>query len=234
LNLVIWRGFHIFAGDAKPVDCPRVSGRDLPHSDARSHPATAMYEKLRTYVLASTEMSEEDFSLGTNLLIPKKLRRRQYLLQAGDVCRWIAFVSRGCLRQYALDDQGKEHIYTFAIEGGWITDAASYHAHEPSTSNIDALEDSELLLIDRATHEKLSALVPQWGLFFKRELENAYKDALIRVSEFVSLSAEDRYMRFLTKYPDLFQRIPLHQIASYLGMTPQSLSRIRRELASRK
>jgi len=193
-----------------------------------------MYEKLRTYVLASTEMSEEDFSLGTNLLIPKKLRRRQYLLQAGDVCRWIAFVSRGCLRQYALDDQGKEHIYTFAIEGGWITDAASYHAHEPSTSNIDALEDSELLLIDRATHEKLSALVPQWGLFFKRELENAYKDALIRVSEFVSLSAEDRYMRFLTKYPDLFQRIPLHQIASYLGMTPQSLSRIRRELASRK
>ena len=193
-----------------------------------------MFEKLRPYVLTSWEMSEEDFNLGTSLLIPKKLRKRQYLLQAGDVCRWVAFVSRGCLRQYSLDDQGKEHILTFANEGGWITDAASYHAHEPSTSNIDALEDSELLLIDRATHEKLSVMVPQWGLFFKRELENAYKEALIRVSELVSLSAEDRYLRFLTKYPDLFQRIPLHQIASYLGITPQSLSRIRSELANRK
>ena len=138
------------------------------------------------------------------------------------------------MRQYSLDDQGKEHIHTFAIKGGWITDPASYHSHASSTSNIDALEDSELFLIDRPTHEKLSAMVPQWGLLFKRELENAYTDAHIRVFRVVSLSAEERYMRFLTKYPDLFQRIPLHQIASYLGITPQSLSRIRRELANRK
>ena len=193
-----------------------------------------MFEKLRNFIRSSIEMSEEDFNFGTGLLIPKKLRKRQYLLQNGDVCKWLSFVSRGCLRQYSLDDQGKEHIHTFAIEGRWITDAASFQAHEPATSNIDALEDSELLLIDRATQEKLSVTVPQWGLFFKRELENAYKDALIRVSEFVSLSAEDRYMRFLTNYPDLFQRIPLHQIASYLGMTPQSLSRIRRDLAKSK
>jgi len=193
-----------------------------------------MFDNLRTCILASTKMSDEDFATGTSLLTPKKLRKRQYLLQAGDVCRWVAFVSRGCLRQYTIDDEGNEHILAFAIEGGWITDSASYHAHELSTSNIDALEDSELLLIDRATQEKLSVMVPPWGLFFKRELENAYTSALVRVSEFVSLSAEDRYMRFLKKYPDLFQRIPLHQIASYLGMTPQSLSRIRRELADRK
>jgi CRP-like cAMP-binding protein len=193
-----------------------------------------MFDQLRSYVLASCDMSEEDFALGTSLLIPKKLRKRQYLLQAGDVCKWIAFVSRGCLRQYALDDQGKEHLLAFAVESGWISDAASFHAHEPSTSNIDALEDSELLLIDRAAQEKLAAIAPQWGLFLKRELENAYKDAIIRVSESVSLSAAERYTRFLAKYPDLFQRIPLHQIASYLGITPQSLSRIRKELATRK
>lgn len=232
--MVIWKGFHIFAGDAKLLDRSKGSVRGLPHSEARERLATTMFEKLRTHVFASSEMSEEEFNLGTSLLIPKKLRRKQYLLQAGDVCKWIAFVSRGCLRQYLLDDQGKEHLLSFAIEGRWITDPSSYHAHEPSTSNIDALEDSELLLIDRATQEKLSVMVPHWGLFFKRELENAYKDAIIRVSESVSLPAEDRYMRFLTKYPDLVQRIPLHQIASYLGMTPQSLSRIRRELASRK
>ena len=193
-----------------------------------------MFETLRASILTATDMSEEDFTIGTNLLVPKKLRKRQYLLQAGDVCRWVAFVSGGCLRQYSLDDEGNEHIQAFAIEGGWITDAASYHAHEPATSNIDALEDSELLLIDRATQEKLAVTVPPWGLFFKRELENAYTGALVRVSELVSLSAEERYKRFLKKYPGLFQRIPLHQIASYLGMTPQSLSRIRRELAGRK
>jgi len=193
-----------------------------------------MFENLRASILTATDMSEEDFTIGTNLLVPKKLRKRQYLLQAGDVCRWVAFVSGGCLRQYSLDDEGNEHIQAFAIEGGWITDTASYHAHEPATSNIDALEDSELLLIDRATQEKLAVTVPPWGLFFKRELENAYTGALVRVSELVSLSAEERYKRFLKKYPGLFQRIPLHQIASYLGMTPQSLSRIRRELADRK
>jgi len=193
-----------------------------------------MFETLRASILTATDMSEEDFTIGTNLLVPKKLRKRQYLLQAGDVCRWVAFVSGGCLRQYSLDDEGNEHIQAFAIEGGWITDTASYHAHEPATSNIDALEDSELLLIDRATQEKLAVTVPPWGLFFKRELENAYTGALVRVSELVSLSAEERYKRFLKKYPGLFQRIPLHQIASYLGMTPQSLSRIRRELAGRK
>jgi len=193
-----------------------------------------MFETLRASILTATDMSEEDFTIGTNLLVPKKLRKRQYLLQAGDVCRWVAFVSGGCLRQYSLDDEGNEHIQAFAIEGEWITDTASYHAHEPATSNIDALEDSELLLIDRATQEKLAVTVPPWGLFFKRELENAYTGALVRVSELVSLSAEERYKRFLKKYPGLFQRIPLHQIASYLGMTPQSLSRIRRELAGRK
>ncbi|HUI66038.1 MAG TPA: Crp/Fnr family transcriptional regulator [Bacteroidota bacterium] len=193
-----------------------------------------MFENLRASILTATDMSEEDFTIGTNLLVPKKLRKRQYLLQAGDVCRWVAFVSGGCLRQYSLDDDGNEHIQAFAIEGEWIADTASYHSHEPATSNIDALEDSELLLIDLATQEKLAVTVPPWGLFFKRELENAYTGALVRVSELASLTAEERYIRFLKKYPGLFQRIPLHQIASYLGMTPQSLSRIRRELADRK
>jgi CRP-like cAMP-binding protein len=180
------------------------------------------------------EMSDEDFNHGTRLMIPKKLRKRQYLLQAGDVCRWVAFVSRGCMRQYSLDDLGKEHVLRFAIEGWWITDGVSYQSHEPANSNIDALEDSELLLIDRASQEKLLALVPIWGKYLRRELENVHKDALIRISDFVSASAEDRYMNFLRAYPDLVQRIPLHQIASYLGITPQSLSRIRREIANRK
>jgi CRP-like cAMP-binding protein len=193
-----------------------------------------MFERLRTHVLNSVEMSEEDFSYGTTLMIPKKLRKRQYLLQAGDVCRWVAFVSKGCLRLYSLDDEGKEHINRFAVEGWWITDMESLKAHVPAAANIDALEDSELLLLDHASFEELTVGSPAWGQYYTRVLENVYKDALARVSDFVGVSAEDRYLHFLKMYPDLFQRIPLHQIAAYLGVTPQSLSRIRRELANRK
>jgi CRP-like cAMP-binding protein len=193
-----------------------------------------MFDKLRTHVLRSVEMSEEDFDQGTNLMIPKRLRRRQYLLQAGDVCKCVGFVSRGCLRLYSLDDLGKEHIQRFAIEGWWMTDSVSYQAQEPAANNIDALEDSELLLIDRTSQEKLIATIPKWGEYLKQELENTLKDALLRISDFVSLSSEDRYKNFLRTYPDLVQRIPLHQIASYLGITPQSLSRIRREVANRE
>jgi CRP-like cAMP-binding protein len=179
-------------------------------------------------------MSEEDFNFGTTLMIPKKLRKRQYLLQAGDVCRWVAFVSKGCLRHYSLDDLGKEHIQRFAIEGSWITDSVSFQSQEPAASNIDALEDSELLVLDRASLERLSVAVPQWGQYHTRALENNLIEEFMRVSELVSVSSEDRYIHFLKRYPDLFQRVPLHQIASYLGITPQSLSRIRRELSNRK
>jgi CRP-like cAMP-binding protein len=193
-----------------------------------------MFDQLRAQVLRSVEMSEEDFDYGTTLMIPKRLRKRQYLLQAGDVCKCVAFVSRGCLRLYSLDDLGKEHIQRFAVEGWWMTDSISYQAQEPAANNIDALEDSELLLIDRTSQEKLVATIPKWGEYLRRELENTIKDALLRISDFVSLSSEDRYKNFLRTYPDIVQRIPLHQIASYLGITPQSLSRIRREVANRE
>ncbi len=195
--------------------------------------SVAMFENFRKHLLYSENMSEEDFNLVTTLIIPKKLRKKQYLLQAGDICTWLAFVSRGCLRLYSLDEMGGEHILSFAIEGGWMTDVESFQAHKPATRHIDALEDSELLLIDNASFEKLTGSAPRWDEYFKGVLEDAYKAAIARISEFVGASAEDRYLHFLSTYPDLFQRIPLHQIASYLGITPQSLSRIRRELAER-
>ena len=189
---------------------------------------------MRTQVLRSGDMPDSEFDLITTLMMPKKLRRRQYLLEAGDVCTKLAFVSGGCLRLFELDGSGREHILMFAIEGFWMVDVESWRARTPSTRNIDALEESELLLIDVTSLDRLTSSVPLWDRYFKGVLENAYTAAVARISEFVSTSAEDRYLRFLAMYPGLFQRIPLHQIASYLGITPQSLSRIRRELAERK
>jgi CRP-like cAMP-binding protein len=179
-------------------------------------------------------MSEEDFNLVTTLMIPKKLRKRQYLLQEGDICKWLAFISKGCLRLYTLDDLGIEHILRFGIEGWWMTDLESFRTNKPAAGNMDALEDSELLLISGESLDKLYVAAPIWEHYFREILEQEFKAALARISDFMGASAEERYLRFLDVYPDLFQRIPLHQIASYLGMTPQSLSRIRKDLTERK
>lgn len=193
-----------------------------------------MFDLLRTEVVGLVQMSDDEFNVGTTFLIPKKLRRRQYLVQAGDLCRWLAFISKGCLRQYTSDDAGMEHILGFGIEGWWMTDLDSFRPRQPATTNIDALEDSELLMIDNGTLEKLYAAAPVWERYFMEVLALQHRAALARISDFVSASAEERYLRFLRIYPDLFQRVSLHQIASFLGITPQTLSRIRKELSKRK
>jgi CRP-like cAMP-binding protein len=193
-----------------------------------------MFEGLRSHINSLVEMSDEEFNLGTTFFIPKKLRRRQYLLQAGDVCRWTAFIEKGCLRQYSLDALGGEHVLRFGIEGWWMTDLESFQSHTAAISNIDALEDSELLLMSHQSLEKLSATMRTWDRYYREILSKENQAAFMRMSEFVSSSAEERYTHFLTMYPDLFQRIPLHQIASYLGITPQTLSRVRKQLSKRK
>ena len=115
-----------------------------------------------------------------------------------------------------------------------MTDLESYQSHLPATSNIDALEDSELLLLNNDSLGNLTATAATWDRYFRGILEKEYKAAVARISDLMGSSTEEKYLRFLTMYPDLFQRIPLHQIASYLGITPQTLSRIRKQLSKRK
>ncbi len=115
-----------------------------------------------------------------------------------------------------------------------MVDIDSFQTHMPAPGNIDALEDSELLLMDKTSIDKLSVSVPTWNSYYRTVLEEEFKAARSRISDFVSASAEERYINFLKAYPDLFQRIPLQQIASYLGITPQTLSRIRKDLTTKK
>jgi CRP-like cAMP-binding protein len=193
-----------------------------------------MFDKLRTHIVKKVQLTDEEFTLVTTFFIPKKVRKKQYLLQAGDVCKAIAFVSDGCLRSYTIDDKGEEHIVQFAIDGWWISDLQSMLTGQPATMNIDALEDSQMLLLERSSQEKLCRALPQVEHFFRLLLEGNYNAARMRISDLISSSAEDRYLHFLKKYPDIVQRVPQSQIASYLGITPQSLSRIRKELSEKK
>jgi CRP-like cAMP-binding protein len=193
-----------------------------------------MFDKLRTHILDRVPLTEKEFALATTFFIPKKIRKRQFLLQEGGVCKYLAFISKGCLRSYSVDDKGEEHIVQFAIENWWISDQKSFLTNQPATYSIDALEDSELLLIDKTSQDKLCIAVPKCEHYFRLLLERNNSSIFNRITNLISASAEDRYLKFLNDYPEIVQRVPQSQIASYLGITPQSLSRIRKELYEKK
>lgn len=179
-------------------------------------------------------LSEEDKKVFTSLIIPKKLRRKQYLLQEGDPCKYTAFVSKGALRSYTLDEKGNEHIVQFAVEGWYIADLYSFITGEPATYNIDAIEDSELLLITRQAQNELMARVPQYEKFLFLQIQSAYVALQRRLTAMISMTTEEKYTRLIKTYPDIVQRVPQHMIASYLGLTPETLSRARKNISTRK
>ncbi|MCC3159820.1 Crp/Fnr family transcriptional regulator [Hymenobacter sp. 15J16-1T3B] len=165
------------------------------------------------------------------LFEPRQLARHEVLVRADEVARVGAFVARGCLRSFVVDAKGKEHIIQFAPENWWISDQNSLNRHEPAQFSIDAVEDAEVLLFDATFFRKLSQLTPAFTEFFHRLLQNNVRTLQRRLVLTLSASAEQRYVDFLQTYPTLARRLPQRMIASYLGVTPESLSRIRRELA---
>ena len=160
----------------------------------------------------------------------KKLRKRQFLLQEGEVCRYIAFVSKGALRSYTISEKGDEHILQFAFEGWTIADLYSFITGEPSTSNIDALEDCELLLLSKIKQEELMNAIPKMQRFFFLTIQNAYVALQRRMMAAISLTADEKYLHLMKTYPHIVQRVPQHMIASYLGISPETLSRLRKQL----
>lgn len=193
-----------------------------------------MFESLRAHIAKYIDLSDEEFAQSATFFTPQKIRRTHFLLQAGEVCRQMAFVNRGCLRSYSIDAEGKEHVVQFAIEDWWMTDPYSYLTGESSGYNIDALQDSDLLLLEKSSFEKLPLEIPKFERFFRLLLENKYIANQRRITAALSASAEERYLHFIKAYPALTQRISQRHIASYLGITPQSLSRLRKELSAKK
>ena len=174
--------------------------------------------------------SEADIEILKNELKPKKIRKKQYLLQEGDVCKFMAFVERGALRSYTVDEKGSEHIIQFALEGWTISDLYSFLTGEPATYNIDAVEDSELVLISKAAHEKLLETLPKYESYMRIQLTGAYIAMQKRLTSIISLPLEERYAGFTATYPQIVQRFPQHMIASYMGLTPETLSRVRKKM----
>lgn len=180
-------------------------------------------------------LTEEEKQLSRSFFIPKKLRKKQYLLQEGDVCKYVAFVEKGLLRSYTVNDKGSEHIMQFAFEGWWMSDQYSYLTGEPSEYNIDALEDSELLLLTKQAEDQLLEHIPMFERFFRILLQSNLIATQKRLANTMRQSAEERYNELVNACPEtLPQRIPQHMLASYLGITPETLSRIRKQMALKK
>ncbi|SIQ85957.1 Crp/Fnr family transcriptional regulator [Pontibacter lucknowensis] len=192
-----------------------------------------MYTLYFQHFNSKVRLTEEEQELIKSYLTLKKLRKKQYLLQEGDVCKVIAFVEKGALRAYSVDENSNEHIIQFGLEGWTISDLYSFLTGEPATYNIDALEDSELVLISKSAHEELLQTMPKYETFTRLNITGAYLAMQRRLTSIISASVEERYQDFINLYPHIVQRVPQHMIASYMGLTPETLSRIRKRISSK-
>jgi len=162
----------------------------------------------------------------------RRVKRRQYILQQGDICQHTTFVVAGCFRTYVIDNNGKEHNLQFAVENSWTVDIQSFFPNEPSQLNIEAMENSVVLQIKREDQFKLYLDYPKFNRIFRVLAENYVVRLQRRILHNISLSSEERYADFLERYPNLLNRISNVQIASYLGVTPEFLSTIRKRMAN--
>ncbi|MBD2756703.1 Crp/Fnr family transcriptional regulator [Spirosoma validum] len=162
----------------------------------------------------------------------RKIKRRQAILQEGFPCKHYSFVIEGCFRMFGVDPKGTEHTIQFAAENEWIADIGSFHSGKPSKLFIEAIEPSVVLQIEKEDLYFLYTNIPKLDRIFKVIIEDKYVELQNRVLQTISSTAQERYVAFLEQYPNLAQRLPNTQIASYLGITPEFLSKIRKDLAS--
>src|SRR6478672_7676924 len=189
-----------------------------------------MFELLHQKLAEKISLTEGEFNYCKSLFKPKKLRKRQYFLQEGDVCKYQAFVEKGILRSYTIDEKGSEHILQFATEGWWMADLSSYVTGESSLFNIQAIEASELLLISKPSWDELMLSIPKFEHYFRILIQNHLVATQKRLMQSLSETAEEKYIKFSKTYPDCLQRVPQHMIASYLGVSRETLSRLRKNI----
>ncbi len=185
------------------------------------------------YLKKQSGLTDSELEQLQNCVPEKSVRKGEFLLRSGEVCRHTYFVEEGLLRFYSIDESGKDHIVQFAPENNFISDRGSLYFGAVSDYFIDAIEDARVVLIDDAFVQKITDISPGFRMYNQRLMHNHVRHLQNRINMLLGASAEARYMEFIKQYPDLTFRVPQWMIASYLGITPESLSRVRKELARR-
>jgi CRP-like cAMP-binding protein len=176
------------------------------------------------------KITKEDFGMIESVLVKRFVKKRRTLLMEGDISRYLYFVEKGALRSYTTDMHGTDHVVQLVIEDHWVSDLSSFVTQTPGKINIEAIEDSELLLLPHLELENLFEQIPPLERYFRHLYQRAYVSLQQRYNSAVSNTAEDRYRLLISEFPQIATRIPLIYIASYLGITPESLSRIRKQI----
>lgn len=189
-----------------------------------------LYQNLNRY----TYISEAEFELIETVLSKRNVKRKRTILNEGEISRYLFFVVAGSLRSFTIDPNANEHVMQFAFEGHWVSDLSSFITQSPGEMVIEAIEDSEVLLLPHHEFELLLNKVPALEKFFRQLYQRAYVALQKRVSMRESTTAKERYKELMSKHPNIAKRVPLLSIASYLGITAESLSRIRGNLANER
>lgn len=189
--------------------------------------STALIDHIRAYV----RLDDNHVAAIRDYMQPISLRKKEFLLKEGQLCKGDYFVEKGCLRMFFVNEKGLEQITYFAIENWWLSDYMSLIRDLPAAHNIQAIEDSRVLMLSKVDQDKLLEEVPVLERYFRIMQQRANAAAQMRIKQLYEMSKEEHYLRFLERYPEFVQRVPQYMLASFLGLTPEYLSEIRKKLS---
>jgi len=184
-------------------------------------------ENLLVHIRKFVSLSEEEEEILSPYLKEKSLKKKDYLLKEGQICMANHFVAKGCLRMFYITEEGNEQMIQFAIDNWWMTDYMSFDSQKPSQFNIQAVENSEIIFLEKKTLEELFTRLPKLERYFRIIVQKAYAASVMRLRYIFTQSGEERFHHFNKSFPEFVQRVPQYMLASYLGFSAEFLSKIR-------
>lgn len=190
-----------------------------------------MFESINANICKKNEFTPDEIEYFNTILQYKEVPKKTFLLQEGEICNFEAYILKGCIRKYYINENGFEVIVQFAVEDWWISDIASFHEKKPSKLFIETLEDCQLLILTPETKEMLLQKVPKFERIFRLLIQRNLSAMQNRLIDTIAKSAQEKYLEFIKLYPTIPQRVAQHYIASYLGISAEFLSKVRTKLA---
>lgn len=189
-----------------------------------------MFDNFRKHLEKRISVTNAEFTFITKKLSLRTYKKKEMILHAGDVCKHQFYINRGCIRMFHTDEKGHEHVVLFGFDDWWTGDIMSFVTGQPADYSIEALEDTEMIMMDRDDMEWMYAQIPKLERFFRILIQNAFVASQQRMIANMSKSAEERYLMLIKKFPQIELRVTQHHIASYLGITPEALSRTKKNI----